>query len=958
MNLESLSTRASPSTSLYNATEKPVLKSEELRVSEGAIKILKSQFIVLSAQNKIKQLEILNYQNVTVCHENGKRIVIPTYLIELPVCTRAQLEKYVKHTFFKVFALSGGGYKITSCLRLLGGGNDTMKEIDKQLFQATEQGDLTKISALLKQGANLNATWVEYPTGYIKQGMTLMMLAASQGHQAIVEFFIKLGANPDEKSQDAMGYTATMFAIERGHLDLVKYLQKQSANLKGTLHLAILGKQLSMVKYLVSQGLKPNDPYGDETALDCAYIFGTDEITKYLESVDPGDKLYKAIAKSNYLGQKKSKTNTEAIEHFSNTLKLDPNNRKAYLFRASHYEDSKQYTKAIKDYEKLMELDPHNIEYHYRSRGKAKFGMGQYQEAIKDYEKALSLTKVWESNLYNLIGRANQALGEYKKALEYHEKATKSSHMGNVDMDRGFAKLGLGQNEEVIEICDEFIKNHNNLEYVESIYILRGQALSQLGRYEKALEDFKTFLSLKSDPMVHEMQADTLLLIGRCHGALKEAEAALNLSSSKVGAYALCGEALLSLGIEKDARKAFNNSISLPIEPPEPGVYVIINYRVLVYFWRARLAFHLNELDQAEKDVKEGLSFNRYSVDLHLLKGDIAAKNQSYELAMDAYNEAIKLNPPNAKELMKKRDEYKKQLSLQISQNNKSKVNDPGLFIGGNKSKDEIVQVDLKAAEKFYEEGLDKYELEEYQKAIKKFDQAIQADSQYSKAYFRRGRAKEALDDLLGAKQDYETSQKQNYEKAVHALEKLKLRLSEKKTAMAPSKKMEALILPTIEVPAKQQPETDKRQKLIDDLKKLDKARKEKTLLLSDTNKKYKELEPLAQQFQSMEFFTSRGYFYYEAAQAETNQTRRLAHYANAKLDFEIVLGYDSFAENIAEMLDEIEKQTKGVTAQVQNLTSISSVKPTQPPISIKDLSSEEQIKFEEYKKKLLQQNK
>uniref|UniRef100_A0A7S1WMJ8 Uncharacterized protein n=1 Tax=Alexandrium catenella TaxID=2925 RepID=A0A7S1WMJ8_ALECA len=99
---------------------------------------------------------------------------------------------------------------------------------EKQLLQAAQQGDTEEVSELLGKGADPNA-----PVG--SGGATPLMMAAINGHAAVVRALIMRGAAPDvalEKDGPLRGggATALFLAAQQGHEEVVEALLDLGAN--------------------------------------------------------------------------------------------------------------------------------------------------------------------------------------------------------------------------------------------------------------------------------------------------------------------------------------------------------------------------------------------------------------------------------------------------------------------------------------------------------------------------------------------------------------------------------------------------------------------------------------------------------------------------------------------------------------------------------------------------------
>ncbi len=73
-----------------------------------------------------------------------------------------------------------------------------------------------------------------------------------------------------------------------------------------------------------------------------------------------------------------------AIDDFTKTLEIDPNNFKAYANRAITYGDMGQWDKQVDDCSKSIEINPNN-QTTYSNRGLAYENLGDWESAIKDY---------------------------------------------------------------------------------------------------------------------------------------------------------------------------------------------------------------------------------------------------------------------------------------------------------------------------------------------------------------------------------------------------------------------------------------------------------------------------------------------------------------------------------------------------------------------------------------------
>ncbi|HBR22615.1 MAG TPA: hypothetical protein DD713_08660 [Nitrospiraceae bacterium] len=244
----------------------------------------------------------------------------------------------------------------------------------------------------------------------------------------------------------------------------------------------------------------------------------------------------------------------KAIEAYSNSIALNPNNAKAYRYRGYAYADKEQHDRAIEDYNKAIALDP-NDAYVYSVRGHAYSNKGQYDKAIEDYNKAIVLVPLqWGDNssfilpgyyyfrgfAYDKKGQYDKAIKDYNKAIAidpngssaYHFRGRSYAMKGQYDRaivdyskaiiltpsyanaetyyERGIVYAGKGQYDKAIETFNRVIEDYNRAiiaDYNKAIalnpndadaYLKRGFAYAKKGQYDKAIEDYNKAIALEN----------------------------------------------------------------------------------------------------------------------------------------------------------------------------------------------------------------------------------------------------------------------------------------------------------------------------------------------------------------------------------------------------------------------------------------------------------------------------
>lgn len=140
----------------------------------------------------------------------------------------------------------------------------------------------------------------------------------------------------------------------------------------------------------------------------------------------------------------------EAVQAFSEAVKLDPELAEAHFRLALGYESlgkqeeaEAQYKKAVETYKKYLADNPDDGEAHY-ALGQTYAGLSQYSEAIREYREATK-RKEDDADIFYDLGVAYTKLAQYDAAAAAFTKSLA------IDPDNYRAQDGLDEAKEGIK---------------------------------------------------------------------------------------------------------------------------------------------------------------------------------------------------------------------------------------------------------------------------------------------------------------------------------------------------------------------------------------------------------------------------------------------------------------------------------------------------------------------------
>jgi tetratricopeptide (TPR) repeat protein len=261
----------------------------------------------------------------------------------------------------------------------------------------------------------------------------------------------------------------------------------------------------------------------------------------------PGAEYHKhgvqELKKGNYVG---------ALEDFTQTIRLEPDNPKAFVSRGMTYFYMQEFDKALSDLTQAIKLDPNDTEA-LANRGGVYVLIGEFDKAIADEDAALEIEPNFALAFINR-GAANFRIGALDDAIADESRAIElAPHAANAYDNRGICYCFNEQWDKAMADINEAIKLDPKMAMA---YSNRGLVFFATGEPVMAMQDF--YESIQLDPNLWLGHSNLAAMLSTCADnkfrdgkkALQHAETACKLTSWKepeclsslAAAYAELGE--------------------------------------------------------------------------------------------------------------------------------------------------------------------------------------------------------------------------------------------------------------------------------------------------------------------------------------------------------------------------------------------------------------------------------
>jgi len=365
----------------------------------------------------------------------------------------------------------------------------------------------------------------------------------------------------------------------------------------------------------------------------------------------------------------------------------------AYVNRGLSYSQLKMFEQAVDDYSNAILIQPDYYEA-WNNRGSAKHNLGDSEGALDDMTQAIELEGGFSIAYYSR-GIVYEDLTEFESAILDFTRALELGSPNDclfcIHLRRGSAYASLGETERAIADYDRAIDLDPNDAFA---FYRRGTAYARLGDNTRAIADYDRAIDL--DPNLAAAftnRGNTYSRLGDNTRAIADYDRAIELDPNLAAAFTNRGIAYSRLGDNTRAIADFDRAIEL-----DPNDAIAVNGRGTAY---ARLGDNTRAIADFDRAIEldPSYAFAFYN------RGNAYNDLGEFERAIADYDRVIDFSSDDTMEI----NNQLTSLCVECAHNER------GLILH------------------------DKFgRLEE---AIDAYDQAIEVDSEFSLAYYNRGRA-------------------------------------------------------------------------------------------------------------------------------------------------------------------------------------------------------------------------
>jgi tetratricopeptide (TPR) repeat protein len=348
-----------------------------------------------------------------------------------------------------------------------------------------------------------------------------------------------------------------------------------------------------------------------------------------------------------------------ALSLMDESLKGNPDDAKTWHLKSLTLEDLgrpqeslKSQEKALQIYNRSLEQNPKNISS-WRGKAEILYRMGKTDESLQALDNALEINPE-DLDILSRKGEFLEFDGRYNESLEVFDRLLELMPADDV---RGRVEVLMAK-VQTLDFADRRSEAAKALDNVTKLdpknvatWRMKAGYLEELGRYNESLAAYEQALQVDPDDVLTwSYKASQLAEQKRYNESLLAYDRAIELlpsgdSKELAAAWVGKGDALNKTGQNDEARKAFVKAVEASDRAlaKDPG-------DISLMLLKAEAQFKLNEYDEAVKSYDSVIEMSSspdsfYAASAWIGKGDVMHAQGKNAEAMQAYDNAIDLNP-------------------------------------------------------------------------------------------------------------------------------------------------------------------------------------------------------------------------------------------------------------------------------------------------------------------------
>jgi tetratricopeptide (TPR) repeat protein len=317
------------------------------------------------------------------------------------------------------------------------------------------------------------------------------------------------------------------------------------------------------------------------------------------------------------------------------TLETTPNSPIALNNLGLIYTEQGLYEKAIALYEQVLDLYPdiEKIEQVYGNLASAYIGQQKYDQALDYFQKSLEANPEYEPAYLGLgrvsmeLGQYDNAAGIYRQALALHPQSEAVyNQIGNLSVVQGKYDDAIVHYQKAIALNPFYLEAYNGL----------GLCYAGKGDLNNALVIFQQALRIDPDsPVIRNSLGSLYMQQGETSKAIKEFQQSLARDPQNIEVRNNLGVLFLRTQRYKDALQEFMAAAT--IQPDNPK---ILSNLGMTYA-------HIGLYQEAIQLLRQAVQLDPSLFRTYILLGDVCFGTKDVACAIDAYQQALTLQPNN-----------------------------------------------------------------------------------------------------------------------------------------------------------------------------------------------------------------------------------------------------------------------------------------------------------------------